>query len=402
MIVPAFLLSSANAGKCRRPSIGPLVLLVSKTLLDAPLFPFAALSVAGSGIITYLLIIDPWPRLQPDGTATGTKGKMTSKHAPSAETVPSERMPVLIGVDWGTSSCRACLMDGSDRIVDAVSTGKGILQVEDGAFAETLDDLIGAWRRPGLPVILSGMIGSRQGWIEAPYLPVPATFDEIAAALLRHPDDDDVYVAPGLAQDLPGHVPDVMRGEETQIIGTVGRASDRRLLVMPGTHCKWVLVEDRKIVWFATFMTGELFAVLKDHSILGRLMAPDDGERGGRAFEQGLDAAKGLPGNLLRHLFSARTLALFERVPEKGIAAYLSGLLIGHEIDDALGDLKTSPDDLPPITVIGASALSNRYIDALHHTGLKAENAGENRAAHGQSQLARAANLLAPPTERSA
>ena len=237
------------------------------------------------------------------------------------------------------------------------------------------------------------MIGSRQGWIEAPYVSIPATFDQIANALVRHPDDADIYIAPGLAQDLPGQAPDVMRGEETQIIGAVGDASDRQLLVMPGTHSKWVLIEDRRVVWFATFMTGELFAVLKNHSILGRLMAIGDGEPDRGAFEQGLDAARNLPGGLLQHLFSARTLGLFDRLPEEAIAAYLSGLLIGHELEDALDNLEGSRA-LPPITVIGASALSSRYMTALDHVGLDAKNAAETTTAHGQAQLARAASLL--------
>ena len=326
-------------------------------------------------------------------------------HASSAETTPSDREPRLIGVDWGTSSCRAYLMDAAGRILASKSTDKGIMQVKGGAFAETLNALIGGWRHPGLPVILSGMIGSRQGWIEAPYVTVPASFDEIAKALVRHPEDGDIHIAPGLAQDVAGQAPDVMRGEETQIIGAVGEASDRQLLVMPGTHSKWVLVEDRKIVWFATFMTGELFAVLKNHSILGRLMVIGDGEpdlkENRPAFEQGLDAAEALPGGLLQHLFSARTLGLFDRLSEGAIAPYLSGLLIGHEIADALGNLDKA-SGLPPITVIGASALANRYVDALGHAELDAEYDGEDSAALGQSQLARAAALLSPLEGRSA
>ena len=312
-----------------------------------------------------------------------------------AAKTPTREEPGLVGVDWGTSSCRAYLMDREGGILKSASTDKGIMQVEGGAFAETLAALIGSWRRPGLPVILSGMIGSRQGWIEVPYVTIPASFDEIGKALVRHPEDDDIYIAPGLSQDLPGQAPDVMRGEETQIIGAVGDMSDRQLLVMPGTHSKWVLVEDRKIVWFATFMTGELFAVLKNHSILGRLMATGDGEEDRSAFKQGLDAAGTLPGGLLQHLFSARTLALFDRLPEHAVAPYLSGLLIGHEIADALGNLeKTS--GLPPITVIGASALAKRYVDALDHAEFDARQAGEDRAAIGQNQLARAAKLLSP------
>ena len=282
-----------------------------------------------------------------------------------------------------------------------VATDKGILQVKDGSFADVLNALVGHWRRPGLPVILSGMIGSRQGWIEAPYVPVPASFDDIATALARHPGDADIFIVPGLAQDLPGQAPDVMRGEETQIIGAIGEATGRQLLVLPGTHSKWVLTENRQIIWFATFMTGELFAVLKDHSILGRLMTIDDGEQDRAAFERGMDAARNLPGGLLQHLFSARTLGLFDRLPGEAISSYLSGLLIGHELDEALSNLDMSAD-FPPVTVIGASALADHYIEALGNAGIDAQKAGNDMAANGQHAIARAANLFTPLTGRSA
>jgi len=318
-------------------------------------------------------------------------------HFSSATNAP----PGLIGVDWGTSSCRAYRMDAAGQILEVVNTDKGILQIEGEAFADTLDGMIGAWRRPGLPVILSGMIGSRQGWIETPYVDLPASFDEIAQALLQHPDDDDVYLVPGLVQGRDGNAPDVIRGEETQIIGAVGAPSDHQLLVMPGTHSKWVMIEDRVITWFATFITGELFAVLKDHSILGRLITGHDGGMHNDAFLQGLHGAKTLDGGLMRHLFSARTLGLFDRLPPNAIAPYLSGLLIGHELEDALDHLKRS-SAMPPLTIIGDPALVRRYMTAFEETAIKARSAGEHMAAHGQYQLARAAGLLSPSNGTSA
>lgn len=313
-----------------------------------------------------------------------------------------DQRTALIGVDWGTSSLRAYRLDADGQVIEAKNAAKGILHVDDNAFAEALDELTGPWRRPGLPVILSGMIGSRQGWIEVPYIDVPASLDDIAGGLLRHPDNPSVHIAPGLAFDPPGAAPDVMRGEETQIVGTVSSERGRHLLVMPGTHSKWVLVEDGRIIWFATFMTGELFSVLKDHSILGRLMRDDDPGHDNNAFEQGLKAATTLPGGLLQQLFSARTLGLFERVPETAIAAYLSGLLIGNEIGEALGNLGGQPDqadqagqaDSPAITVIGASTLAERYMKAIDHAGLSSRTVGEDAAARGHYLLAKAADLL--------
>jgi 2-dehydro-3-deoxygalactonokinase len=321
------------------------------------------------------------------GQATEKPGKlMPSSSSPN-------RQPALIGVDWGTSSCRAYLLDRTGRTIETAAAAKGVLHVESGAFGSALDELIGHWRRPGLPVLLSGMIGSRQGWIEAPYVDVPATFDRIAAAMIPHPDDPSIHIVPGLAQDFPDQAPDVMRGEETQIIGALGEESGRRLLVTPGTHSKWALAEDQKVVWFATFMTGELFAVLKEHSILGRLMAADATDDQG-AFEQGLDAARRLPGGLLGRLFSARTLPLFERLATDGVAAYLSGLLIGQEIAEALGRFEAPPDRRSPIVVIGASALAARYARALDRSGLASEAAVEDAAARGHFKLAGAAGLL--------
>ncbi len=299
----------------------------------------------------------------------------------------------LIGVDWGTSSLRAYRLGAGGQILDSTHADKGILNVKDGAFADTLTTTIGAWRMPGLPVILSGMIGSRQGWIEVPYLAVPATLDDLASALVRHPEDPDIHIVPGLAQDPDGQAPDVMRGEETQIVGAIGNDDGRHLLIMPGTHSKWVLVEHGRITWFATFMTGELFAVLKAHSILGRLMEGDGDRHDAGAFEQGLLYAKNLPGGLLQRLFSARTLPLFERLPPNGVAGYLSGLLIGSEFSEALGNLPGPPDQVS-ITVIGASRLAERYLDALTHANLRAGKAGENAAAQGHFLIGERANLL--------
>lgn len=304
-----------------------------------------------------------------------------------------DRRPALIGVDWGTSSCRAYLIDRAGQVIAAVDNGPGILHVQGNAFAKTLDDMIGSWRRPDLPIILSGMIGSRQGWIEAPYLDMPTGFDQIADGMIRHPDDPSIHLVPGLAQDLPGQAPDVIRGEETQIIGAIGEAPSRQLLVMPGTHSKWVLIDNRQIVWFATFMTGELFAALKDHSILGRLMEMDTGHDHHAAFEQGLEAHENLPGGLLQQLFSARTLGLFERLPAEALPSYLSGLLIGHEIQEALGNLET-PSASTPILIVGTSSLAERYGKALAHKGFETKKTVDDVAARGHYELTKAAGLL--------
>ncbi|HEX5078987.1 MAG TPA: 2-dehydro-3-deoxygalactonokinase [Geminicoccaceae bacterium] len=300
----------------------------------------------------------------------------------------------LIGIDWGTSSFRAHRIDAAGKVLETREAAAGILAVRNGDFEAVLTRETGAWRaaEPGLPMVASGMITSRQGWLEVPYCPCPAGSAEIAAALMRHPDRPELHFVPGLSLVAEGGVPDVMRGEETQIVGEVGDRPGRHLLVLPGTHSKWALAEHGLITWFATFMTGEVFAVLKEHSILGRLMHGESEDP--TAFERGLTAARDGKGGLLKRLFSARTLGLFDLLPATGIAAYLSGLLIGSEIEEALACLDAGSTDIE-IRVIGGSQLARRYQDALAARDLRVPPAREHASARGQFLIARAAGLIA-------
>ncbi|HEX6110883.1 MAG TPA: 2-dehydro-3-deoxygalactonokinase [Geminicoccaceae bacterium] len=301
----------------------------------------------------------------------------------------------LIGIDWGTTSFRAYRIGADGRVIDSKSAPLGILKVPAGAFEQVFERELGQWLpdRAELPVIASGMITSRQGWVEVPYCPCPAGRDEIARALLQHATGRGriIHFVPGLSILGDDGVPDVIRGEETQIIGEVGAASGRRLLVLPGTHSKWALVEDGRIVWFATFMTGEVFGVLKDHSILGRLMAGDADDA--PAFRRGLAYARGDGGGLLKRLFSARTLGLFDQLPAESVASYLSGLLIGTELREALDCLEQPPLD-QEVTVIGSSDLSERYIRAIEGAGLRGRRAAADAGARGLFLIATAAGLV--------
>jgi 2-dehydro-3-deoxygalactonokinase len=298
----------------------------------------------------------------------------------------------VIGLDWGTTSFRAYRIGADGGVIETREAQAGILAVRDGDFAGVLTREIGAWLgAEQAPVIASGMIGSRQGWLEVPYCPCPAGSAEIAAALARHPDRPGLHFVPGLALIGADGVPDVIRGEETQIIGAVGDLPGRHLLVLPGTHSKWARAEDGVITWFATFMTGELFAVLKEHSILGRLMQGEADDQA--AFARGLAFARTGTGGLLKRLFSARTLGLFDLLPESGIASYLSGLLIGSEIEEALAGLPVATD--AEIRVIGASGLAARYRGALAARGLRVRPAREDAGARGHWLIARAAGLIA-------
>lgn len=294
----------------------------------------------------------------------------------------------MIGVDWGTSRLRAALLDAAGEVVARVADERGILKVADGAFAATLRQVLGSLDAPaGLPVVLSGMITSRQGWHELPYLPCPADAAALARALHRieEPGLGPLHFVTGLAHRGPDGLPDVMRGEETQIVGQPDLA-DGEAVVLPGTHSKWVRVEDGRILGFRTYMTGELYAVLAAHSILGRLIEP--GAEDPAAFARGVGI--GLAGQgLLGRLFSARTLPLLGDLDGRGVADYLSGLLIGSEIAEAAAVERPAA-----VVVVGSDALAGRYARALDEAGIAHRPGDGDAAFRGQWRIAHAAGLI--------
>ena len=306
----------------------------------------------------------------------------------------------LIGIDWGTSTLRAYLMTGAGEIRDTVVKAAGILHVPDGDFERVFEECVGPWLAPGgdIAVIACGMIGSRQGWVEAPYVSCPAGTSELAANLtpVRTRSGATLWLVPGIMRLDENGIPDVARGEETQMIGSL-EANDvgEHLFVLPGTHTKWAIARDGRITWFATFMTGELFGLLCRHSILGRLM--EDGGDDAEAFRRGRGRAAqdaGGSGGLLNRLFSVRTLGLFGEVPKTGLRSYLSGLLIGSEIGAAKEVLGAELGGSPgPVTVIGGSGLAAQYSEALRLFGLGCATLGEEVAALGLARIATAAEL---------
>jgi 2-dehydro-3-deoxygalactonokinase len=283
----------------------------------------------------------------------------------------------VIGVDWGTSNVRAYLIDGAGTVHDRRAAPKGILAVEAGGFEAVLQELVGDWisSMPATPVILSGMIGSRQGWREAPYVETPAGIAEVGAKLLplELASGKRAWIVPGLAQ-RDGGAPDVMRGEETQIFGALAHeARGRYLFCLPGTHSKWVETEDGRIIRFATHMTGEVFGLLTRHSILGRMMEGETADKD--RFAAGLDRAADA-GGLLHHLFSVRTRRLFDEIPATGARSYLSGILIGHEVSAALGAHK--PEGT--VALLGEPELAALYATALTRRGIATKTLAETSA----------------------
>jgi 2-dehydro-3-deoxygalactonokinase len=297
--------------------------------------------------------------------------------------------PHLIGLDWGTTSCRAYLIGADGAVLGRELDGPGILKAE-GHFGPWLDSMIGGWiaTHSAAPVVLSGMIGSRQGWKEAPYAQCPAVADDIVKALIRIEWGElSIALVPGLSTVNDG-MPDVMRGEETQIFGALAlsRASEG-LFLLPGTHSKWAEVCGDRIVSFRTFMTGEVFGALKNQTILGRLMtAGESAEAFARGVREG--AALAGAGALLNRVFATRTYGLMGTIPDTALSDYLSGLLIGAEVAEATRKSKAT------ITIIASSALAQRYSDALRLLGRESVLAPDDCVAAGHWRIAQAAGLI--------
>ncbi|MGN7868800.1 2-dehydro-3-deoxygalactonokinase [Paracoccus sp. 22332] len=291
-------------------------------------------------------------------------------------------MTALIGIDWGTTSFRAWRMGAGGKVLEAVGDGPGILAAGalPGGFRQALQDRIGGWL-DGAPAIASGMITSRNGWVETPYLPLPLDAAALADSLTLH---DGIHFVTGAVSDPDGPAPDVMRGEETEIIGHLAGGGADGLFVLPGTHSKWARARGGRITAFRTVMTGEVFAVLRDHSILGRLIQPGPGNED--AFRRGVEAGW-QDGALLGRIFSARTLALLDRLAPQDIADYLSGLLIGDEVAQGARDAGG------PVTIIGRGDLAARYRIALDMMGIAAVIAPPGMARRGLWEIARIKGL---------
>jgi 2-dehydro-3-deoxygalactonokinase len=307
----------------------------------------------------------------------------------------------LLALDWGSTHLRAYLLgaDGVQLDERDADAGASAMDGDARAYAAALEVVAGHWlaARPDLPIVACGMVGSQHGWREAPYASCPASAADLAGALLRvDAGRRTVAIVPGVSCRGEDGVPDVIRGEETQIVGALAMQPDlvrASRIVLPGTHSKWASVEGGRIAHFATYMTGELFALLRDHSVLGRLMQGEDAppEQG---FDAGVRAAAKSTG-LTHQLFAVRTLGLTGEMAPRALSGYLSGLLIGSEIDAALrAPGGAAAAGRMSIALVGAPALTALYERALALRGVTAVRRFENTAPAGLWRLAAAAGLM--------
>ncbi|WP_282413695.1 2-dehydro-3-deoxygalactonokinase [Pseudomonas sp. PS01299] len=320
----------------------------------------------------------------------------------------------LIALDWGTTSLRAYKLAAGGVVLEQRALSSGIMQLPktprvihgdecaDGfelAFEEACGDWLEA--QPDLPVIACGMVGSAQGWREAAYCETPANVANLGNSLqtLVSLRGTRVHIVPGVIQR--SRLPNVMRGEETQVLGVLqnlpAEAGGDLLIGLPGSHSKWVEVVEGRITHFDTFMTGEVFAVLSEHSILGRTQQ-QGAAFDGLAFDRGVQVALSADGELgvLSTLFSARTLGLTGELAPTAQADYLSGLMIGHELVAlaAAQRHRRNSAHLPSIILIGNAQLCARYGRALDACGFARVTLAEQATERGLWQLALAAGLL--------
>lgn len=319
----------------------------------------------------------------------------------------------LIALDWGTTSARVYLLGADGTVLDHRSEPWGILQVAErgqaasvslqASFEQCLESLCGDWlaQYPHVPLLACGMVGSKQGWAEAAYTQTPADLhsSEMDLRTVELTNGRVLHIIPGIIDKKA--LPDVIRGEETQILGALHMQgaidpdvpAEPRLMLLPGTHSKWVTLSGAIVQQFSTTMTGETFALLSNHSILAKLMEPNP-EISWTAFKRGVEIARSRHGQagIMMTAFSARTLVLTGQLEPIDILDYLSGLMIGSEIrgvfDSWTGDLPQS------ITICGNENLSARYKAALQIFGITNIHVLSDTASAGMWKVAHNAGLL--------
>jgi 2-dehydro-3-deoxygalactonokinase len=327
----------------------------------------------------------------------------------------------LIALDWGTSSLRAYRLGAAAQVLEMRSLPWGVMKLPQvvppensdidakAGFELAFEVACGDWLRaaPHVRVIAAGMVGSRQGWREAPYLSVPIAVDRIGGTLsaVQTRGGQILHIVPGLIENST--LPNVMRGEETQVIGAlsmldVGNTPSEILIGLPGSHSKWVQVRRQhdaqsRIEHFHTFMTGEVYAALCEHTILGRSMQTSDASGDhDAAFDRGVLVAQTPAGRagILSTIFSARTLGLTGVLDGADQREYLSGLLIGHEVAALQALLAEQRHQPARVILVGDAALCVRYTRALRAYGLDQIEVAEHATERGLWQLAMAAGLL--------
>ncbi|WP_167505770.1 2-dehydro-3-deoxygalactonokinase [Desulfosediminicola flagellatus] len=300
-------------------------------------------------------------------------------------------MANLIALDWGTTSFRAYFLNEHGNILCKVNSEAGILCIENGKFLQTLCQQLKQLGTisPGTPIVAAGMITSRQGWVETDYVECPASPEDLALNL-SHLDTEPlgrIWFVPGVKQLTPH--PDIMRGEETQLAGIT--QSGDQVVILPGTHSKWVNLHDGILTSFSTFMTGDLFNAVRNHTILRAITTASWSPV---SFRKGVDEGYNSIGKgkgLLSSLFQTRVKDILGLSEDAGTESYLSGILIGTEIGEAL---KAGYTPTGTVCVLAEPHLTELYLSALEQFGITAQSAPADVSAYGLFRIARLKQLI--------
>ncbi|WP_372614150.1 2-dehydro-3-deoxygalactonokinase [Halomonas sp.] len=276
----------------------------------------------------------------------------------------------FIAVDWGTSNFRAFLVDGqTGRCIAEKRSSAGLRALDPEQFPHYCRQQLAEWRTGAggsspLPVYLAGMVGARTGWVEAPQLEMPLTLEALAENLMPAPGLDNAWLVPGAKMVTPSHV-DVMRGEEVQAFGALSLAGRQGgLCCLPGTHSKWVSARENVLTHFTTLMTGELFHVLRFHTLVGEPI-PRDEAFCAEGFERGLTASRH-PAGVLHALFEARSRHLHQGLEAAQVGSFVSGVLIGSELDAMQPQIEAQDS----VVLVGSHELSASYRRAMEMRGV--------------------------------
>ena len=296
--------------------------------------------------------------------------------------------PAYVAVDWGTSSFRLWLIDAADRVLGERRSDEGMMAAAKAGFAAVLQShLASVGAAADLPVIVCGMAGARQGWVEAGYVDTPARLGAILERAVRIPGQSrDIRILPGIAQ-RDEKAPDVMRGEETQLLGALGLdAADDAIVCMPGTHSKWVTVEGAAVARFATFMTGELFSVIARDTILSHAVAGAEEAEDADAFGSAVRAAFESPARAANLLFQVRSRQLLFGGTPAAARETISGTLIGLELAAELPAARGKT-----VTLVASGRLERLYRAALETLSVAVRPVDADEAVRrGLSMAARA------------
>lgn len=282
--------------------------------------------------------------------------------------------PSFVAVDWGTSSFRLWGLSDQHEVLGKRTGPYGMATLKAGEYLAVLEENLAALKIDAqCPVIVCGMAGAAQGWYEAPYMDTSEDLFSLGKHAVRVPDlERCVHILPGVKQSKPANV---MRGEETQLLGLLKQdVNFNGVVCLPGTHTKWVQLKNEKIQRFTTCMTGELFALLSEYSVLKHSVEPLEGSAAGEAhwdqsaFEAALGEAIQAPASVAEQLFSLRASTLLENAAPIGLRARLSGLLTGFELAATAHYWKDQP-----VVIIGKDTLCENYASALNTLHINAQ-----------------------------